>query len=1364
MSLSSDLISQFVKTTNDTKKSTEETTLYGTATKFNGKMYAKLDGSDRLTPIDTTVDVKEGERVTVLIKNHTATITGNISSPSARTDDLKDTNEKVEKANSKIGEFATVLADKVDTEQLNATNAKIENIESDNVTIKEKLTAHEGEFEKISAKNLEVEKKIKASEGEIDSLKTKKIDSEIADIKYAKIDDLEATNETVHNLNGDYADFKEATVGKFESNDAAIKKLQTDSLTAEAADIKYANIDFSNIGKAAMEYFYAHSGLIKNVVVGDQQITGELIGVTIKGDLIEGNTIVADKLVVKGEDGLYYKLNTDGIGVEAEQTEYNSLNGSIIRAKSITATKIAVDDLVAFDATIAGFNITDEAIYSGVKTSALNTTRGIYLGKDGQLAFGDSNNYLRFYKDSSGRYKLEISAESMSFSSTGASVEDTINDISDKVDSVVSVEKSEVTYQVGTSGTVKPTGTWIKNMPSMQPGQFLWTRTLITYSDKSVTELFSVSSMGAKGEKGDKGSQGEKGDPGQNGSAGKSIGQVINYYLATNASSNVTTSTSGWTTSVQSVSSSKKYLWNYEVVKYTDGTVASTTAPCIIGSYGDTGAKGDKGEKGATGATGDTGPQGPQGVKGDVGATGKGIKGIVEYYAVSSSNTAVPTSWSTTVPTLTATNKYLWNYEVVTYTDNSTVSTTKRVIGVYGDKGDKGEKGETGATGLRGLQGEKGDQGIPGPKGETGDAGKDFNWNLSPLGELVGYNYASKISFDKDSNQYAISSPVVSSHWGSGLQFNNKAVIPYGKTYRASVEVYVPVASKIEVDVNNSPVSGNAWNQNDNDNSLTRVCGSMSIPANTWTKIWWGSSNTDSNNTNKVGIKIYDGIGLSGNTSTTTWYIRKPKIEIGDKVTDWCPAQEDLKGETGLNPLQPTRNWRTTYTVVGYTTSSEVSDYNRTPVIGDIFINLDGSSNIGTWKVIAVSGSTCTIQLLSYVSSKGAKGEKGDNGLTSYFHIKYSSVEKPTAASQMTETPSTYIGTYVDFTQADSSDPSKYTWSRFEGLQGAKGDKGIPGTNGTNGKTSYLHIKYSNDGGKTFTSNNGETVGTYIGTCVDYNSGDPTTVSSYTWALIKGEDGEDGSNFSWNLIHNGNFSVGTKYITVDSGVMKIIDDTTFGKVCSFNVTGASKRIFFATQNVWKANQLYTVSFYAKSSIDGTMMYPSRSLADVAGGANLSTNWTKYTYTFKCTATADEGTLSFQAYNSDATYYLANVKLEYGDKASDWSPHKDEIKGDKGDTGATGPKGDKGAAGADAITISITSSSGTIFKNNSGTTILTAHVYKGGVEQTINTNGVCGSLGTVKWYKGTSLISAASAINVSAADVNNTQIYTCQLEG
>lgn len=148
---------------------------------------------------------------------------------------------------------------------------------------------------------------------------------------------------------------------------------------------------------------------------------------------------------------------------------------------------------------------------------------------------------------------------------------------------------------------------------------------------------------------------------------------------------------------------------------------------------------------------------------------------------------------------------------------------------------------------------------------------------------------------------------------------------------------------------------------------------------------------------------------------------------------------------------------------------------------------------------------------------QGLQGEKGEQGVpgkdgdgrTSYFHIKYSSVEKPTSSYQMSETPNIYIGTYVDFDPTDSTDPNKYIWYRFQGLQGEKGEQGIPGV-GTDGKTSYLHIKYSDDGGKTFTSYNGETVGTYIGTYTDFNPTDSHNVSSYTWAKIKGDQGTEG--------------------------------------------------------------------------------------------------------------------------------------------------------------------------------------------------------------------------------------------------------------
>ena len=141
----------------------------------------------------------------------------------------------------------------------------------------------------------------------------------------------------------------------------------------------------------------------------------------------------------------------------------------------------------------------------------------------------------------------------------------------------------------------------------------------------------------------------------------------------------------------------------------------------------------------------------------------------------------------------------------------------------------------------------------------------------------------------------------------------------------------------------------------------------------------------------------------------------------------------------------------------------------------------------------------------------GPQGPTGAAGKTSYFHIKYSSVSKPTSSSQMTETPSTYIGTYVDFTQADSTDPSKYTWCRFEGIQGVKGDQGIPGKNGSNGQTSYLHIAYANSANGSSGFSTTDSVGKlYIGQYTDFVQTDSTDYKKYSWTKIKGETGPQG--------------------------------------------------------------------------------------------------------------------------------------------------------------------------------------------------------------------------------------------------------------
>ena len=141
---------------------------------------------------------------------------------------------------------------------------------------------------------------------------------------------------------------------------------------------------------------------------------------------------------------------------------------------------------------------------------------------------------------------------------------------------------------------------------------------------------------------------------------------------------------------------------------------------------------------------------------------------------------------------------------------------------------------------------------------------------------------------------------------------------------------------------------------------------------------------------------------------------------------------------------------------------------------------------------------------------QGIQGPAGADGRSSYFHIKYSHLQNPVKPTDISDTPNDYIGTYVDFSEDDSTDPAAYTWARFKGLQGAKGEQGIPGTNGANGQTSYLHIKYSNDGGKTFTANNGETPGAYIGQYVDFTQMDSSSVSSYTWTKVKGDKGDKG--------------------------------------------------------------------------------------------------------------------------------------------------------------------------------------------------------------------------------------------------------------
>ena len=410
MALSNDLISQFAKTVNGKKNTDSETTVYGTTVKYGNKMYVQLDGSDRLTPISTTAETEEGERVTVRIKNHTATVTGNMSSPAARVG-------TVEKLSDDIITATKVIATEGIFKYLTAEYANITNLIADDATI-----------ENLVAKNANITNLI-AENATIDNLIAKK--ATITDLiaKKATIDLLIANQATIESLIAD-----EATIDELIANKATIKDLMATKADIESLDATYANIDFANISEAAVKKILADTGLVTDLTIKDGKITGKLSAVEIDGDVIKVNNLIADALKLKGEDGLYYGLNVSALGPtvqelspEEQEALQNGIHGENIIAKSITADHISASDITSFAATIGGINITKTGeMYSGVKESVNNTAQGFYLDRDGQMALGDMSRFIKYYKDTDGDYKLEIAADTLRFGADKKTVTESI--------------------------------------------------------------------------------------------------------------------------------------------------------------------------------------------------------------------------------------------------------------------------------------------------------------------------------------------------------------------------------------------------------------------------------------------------------------------------------------------------------------------------------------------------------------------------------------------------------------------------------------------------------------------------------------------------------------------------------------------------------------------------------------------------------------------------------------------------------------------------------------------------------------------------------------------------------------------------
>ena len=453
MALSKNLISQFVKVTSNNAKQAEDTYLYGTIVEYGGSQYVRLDGSDLLTPYTSTVVVKTGERVRVSVGRHTATVTGNVSSPAARNDDVIDLSERV-------GNFDTLIADKATIKDLEAQKARIDELTADNVTINNQLTANSADIKDLKAGNVTITGRLDTTEANIKDLTannvtiTGRLDANEVDIKTltaesANIKELVAGKADIGDLN--------AATGRIDSLET--KQIHTDEIVAKKADIDLANVNNAwiqngvikdgSIGSAAI-----HDGAITNVKIADASIEAAKIK-SINADTITAGTIKTDRLIITGPDGEDSIVKAINLANGVSEAEVNS--------QKIQAASIDVIDLSAFKAKIAGFDMNGNAIYSG-KESIKDPTSGIYISTtgigmgDGALT-GKNESPLQAYADGSFKLigknsffdfntvtgELNIEASSFKVASKSVATKDDIDDVRDEITTFLSIESSKGT-------------------------------------------------------------------------------------------------------------------------------------------------------------------------------------------------------------------------------------------------------------------------------------------------------------------------------------------------------------------------------------------------------------------------------------------------------------------------------------------------------------------------------------------------------------------------------------------------------------------------------------------------------------------------------------------------------------------------------------------------------------------------------------------------------------------------------------------------------------------------------------------------------------------------------------------------------
>jgi len=376
---------------------------------------------------------------------------------------------------------------------------------------------------------------------------------------------------------------------------------------------------------------------------------------------------------------------------------------------------------------------------------------------------------------------------------------------------------------------------------------------------------------------------------GADGTNGVSITSVVNRYLATNASSGVTRSTSGWSTSIQTMTEAKPYLWNYETINYSSGN-PTYTDPVIIGRYGKDGTNGTNGKDGKDGTNG---------------ANGRGITSISEHYQTSNSNSSAPTSWSDTMVATTIDKPYLWNYETITYTDGTTEDSTKRVIGTHGATGPQGTSVTVSKTEYQ--------------SGTSNTSAPTGTWSTSPVTVAEGNYLWTKVTYSDGKVAYSVAK--------QGKSGTNGTNGTNGKDGKDGTSVTVTsTAYAYQLSTSGTTVPTGTWQ--------------TTPQAPTTTKFAWTRTTTT----------------FSDGKTAITYTVGGKTGQDGKRGAEWYTGT----GITGTS---------TTATIFS---GSGVSS----AVVGDMYLN---TSTYNTYRC-TVAGNASTAKWVYVNNIKGLKGDPGTNG------------------------------------------------------------------------------------------------------------------------------------------------------------------------------------------------------------------------------------------------------------------------------------------------------------------------------------------------------------------------------------------------